>query len=766
MCDHSDESSSNSPSQSRGPDVGPGMAGTANNQTGGGGGRNDRSGAATPTPAPSPTPQAAIPEVSANGDRVETKDPDVGPSVGGSGSMPMSPPASPAPSTYLAEPVGARSSTFSAPVESPSFSASEMPPVQAGATPPPPVSSSASDSPSLAIGQQDTVLVINFHDHLAPPKGLREFDELACGPAGVLRVNEPRVGERLRATSIDTGAWKQAMACVDQELDALKLRPSGTVHLFFNGPHPLALWLGHRFEVVARQRRLVIYQFDVRQQDWIKFLDMSQPSAGRQRTALSNAQIITPSRESGRGTILSIDIYQHAESKQLEALQAYTNANNVKAIKSAAPLTVLSPGDEARLAVEHIFGELTKIRTAAQREPIYLATSAPQALLIGLGKRIPKSVFPPLWCCHYERTSATYFPALEITHGLIAGATRPRLEVISKPHGLLYRLNGTLLEAVGSKIAKKAGMDRRTLDTAQLERDVLDLAEAILPEEVDNAIGALPALDIELRLTDSSSELSWELLSLNRNARGDHFALLKQDWTLTRLYSPRRAPSEHEPLDVGALKVLIVPSLDKNDERASETEAEGHLKLGKLSKMLSDAGVQVWRLDYGVSLKQVEKALSDFEPHILHWVGHGLSDDGTGLRNVLELHDTTGPATLDRTRIPQFIQQAGPQLRLLVMAACYSVSPSSGYGMPGLLLEHGLGAVIGYRDQAGMKELHWFADAFYPALLRGASIRDALAEARSAIHREQGYPASFAFPVLCAATSRAVGPLVKAAHRG
>lgn len=611
------------------------------------------------------------------------------------------------------------------------------------------------------VKSDDTVLILNFHDQLAPPKGLSDFENLPCGLSGVLRVDEREIGQGLRDMSIDVSAWERAKTEIGYKLDELKRRTTGAVHLYFNGPHPLALWLGQQLDTSLRQRQLYIYQFDVRQRDWLLFLDMNQSSSGRSSKVLPAATTVGGLHPGGEGHVLSVEVIQHSDPTQLEALRAHVNAREIRRIQSPATGTVIAGGVEALEAMERIVTELNGRRTHDQRAPIYLATSAPVALVIGVGKRLPLSVFSQVWGCLFDADRAQYLPMLEAIRGQVAQAVRPRLEIISKEHGILYRLNGRLLEAVGSNMGGKDGINRRTEDTGELDEGVKRLAHAILPKEVEREICGLPQLDIELITDGPSSVLSWELLSLARGEQRDIFPLYSRDWTLTRLYKPHQAKAEPRRLSPGELRVLIAPSLEKQIPANPAQAAEDFLKLEALSKMLSDAGVYVRRLDYGVTLEELKAALQEEKPHIFHWLVHGMPDDGVGAQDVIELAEPGGIRRLDRTQIPEFIRLAGPELRLVLLSSCYAAGPWKGYGVPGLLMEAGVRAVIGYRDEVGMMELSWFAEAFYPALLQGMSIRQAVTTARSAIHREDGYPASFASPILCAASPRAVGPLVK-----
>lgn len=619
------------------------------------------------------------------------------------------------------------------------------------------------------------MLAFNFQNRLAPPKGMNRWEDLPCGLNRIRTLNEPELGLALRDVRIDVNAWQEAMSRIYRKLESVAMESARRIHVFFNGPHPLGLWLGHQLEVLCRQTPLLIHQFDFTINDWQACLDMSADATSLVCRALSPRSSAGTVQRDGCGTVVSLEVPNAATAPQLEALRTLVRAEAIERIRGIGEGRVLiPPGEPSLAALQHVFTQLSSIRTDKQDGPLYLATSAPISLLIGLGKKLPRTVFPQLWCCSYDAESGRYIPMLEVTRGQVADAVRPRLEVIEKAHGVLFRLNGKLLEAVGSNQGDKKPLNRKSYgntDERALNKGLEALSASLLPAEVEEEIRKLPSLDIELKLLQPEEalkrtgtklpllEASWELLKLTRTTRD--FALLTKDWTLTRLYAPSRPTPPLQPQKVQDLKILIVPSLDPNDKRCSEDVAEQYLQLQALEQDLHERRAQVYRMPYGVTLPELEDALRTIKPHILHWIGHGMPDRADGWPQVLELSNVSGLTRLDRSQIPQFIRLTEGSLRLLVLCACSAGGPANGYGVPGLLLEHGVGAVIGYRDPVGIGEVGWFAESFYPALLAGASIRDAVAQARSHIKRQDGYVSSFAAPILCASSPQAVGVMVQ-----
>lgn len=605
----------------------------------------------------------------------------------------------------------------------------------------------------------DAVLAATFQGKLMPPLGLSRWEALPCSREHLIQVNDVALNTRLRDASFDHEAWQQAKNLLSDALARISRIHVRRLHVFLNAPHPLALWLGRALESAFRQLEIRVYQFDYTQKQWEWYLP-TETQAARYCDGIGSLNVFDTDLATGRGSILSVEINQWATEKELRDLREHTGAARIRRLCSPAPKTQIPAGEQALAGVNIIFDAMLELRTKAPDEPIYLATSAPLAMIIGLGRKLPPTVFAHVWGCTYHAEEHRYIPALEATQGSVADAYRPRLQLIEKGACILYRFNGTLLEACGSWKEPPA-IRQHLSDSALLDEPTLDFSRESLPGEVVSVIRTQKRLDIELHLSGQAAESYWELLRFPEQ-RGT-FLLQKDGWTLTRVVAGRHAAPPRRPALKERVRILLVPSLDPYDKKCSAEQAESYLELHNLETMLRDRGADPIRLEYGADRAALEDALATHRPHILHWIGHGLPDEGRGWPGMLEVPEEGGTVTLNRTQIPHYLKAAGDALRLLVLGSCYAVNPRGNYGLPDALLEVGLDAVIGFRDPVTMRELSWFSAAFYTALLDGAHVRDALGKARIALLKEPGLAASFAGPLLCVRDIQAAGPLVERA---
>ncbi|MFM7203390.1 MAG: SAVED domain-containing protein, partial [Myxococcota bacterium] len=607
---------------------------------------------------------------------------------------------------------------------------------------------------------QDAVLVVDFQGNLSTPRGLTLWEELPCGAERIFEVVEPDLGSKMRQTPPAAAYWQQGLMRVKDKLELLKSAGPERVHLFFAGPHALALWLGQRLDQTLRFAHLNIYQFDGHRRRWELYMDTQRVPSLRRSAQLKPTCELPLASSAGSGVLLTLEILQHATESQLQELDESLWTQRVLRMQTPAPNTFLRDGTEAYKVVLQVQDELNRLNSSSQGAPLYLATSAPSSILVALGKSLRATVFKSLWCCGYDAQKQQYYNLLEIFSETIAEATYPRLEIVRKGFGLLYRLNGRLLEAVGNPSGGPRIEGTRERPAAELRRELSEMSEHLLPTEVEKELLKLPRLDIELRVTEGATELYWELLELRQPTRQP--VLLREGWTLTRLHTPSQPPQELRPMPVDKLRVLIVPALPVEDARVSADEAEKWLQLKALEAQLKERGALAYAMPYGTTPDELVKQLKAMKPHVLHLVGHGMPEEGEGWPPVLELPgEGGGLRTLDATRLPSLLRDAGGELRLLILGACYSNRPHNGYGVPSLLMEYGVGAVIGYREAVGMGALQWFSTSFYESLLAGARIRDAVQEARHAIQQKWGGSNEFAAPLLIASSPTQVGALVQ-----
>ena len=144
--------------------------------------------------------------------------------------------------------------------------------------------------------------------------------------------------------------------------------------------------------------------------------------------------------------------------------------------------------------------------------------------------------------------------------------------------------------------------------------------------------------------------------------------------------------------------------------------------------------VQVEYLD-DATLPAIGEALRRFQPHVLHYTGHGRYDKETE-RSFLALEDDSGnthPAGI--TELRPHLKDAR-DLRLVVLSGCQTARTSDVDAFSGVatgLLQESIPAVLAMQysilDQSGIK----LAEAFYAALARGETPAQAIQRARVAL---------------------------------
>lgn len=191
-------------------------------------------------------------------------------------------------------------------------------------------------------------------------------------------------------------------------------------------------------------------------------------------------------------------------------------------------------------------------------------------------------------------------------------------------------------------------------------------------------------------------------------------------------------PPEPQPV-VGPLKVLLV--------RAGAQELGG-LELGLeqdsiIEALSSISGIECRSLDMPRRL-DLQRMLRDFNPHVLHLMGHGKVDEGTGSGWVYLRNDEGRPIPLRPRDLAEIV--SGLSLRLVVLNACQSArGPLSGDGdgsFAEALVSQGVGAVIAMQFTISDKAARVFAAEFYERLAKRATIDDAVTEGRLAMRMD------------------------------
>ncbi|MFC1975109.1 CHAT domain-containing protein [Chloroflexota bacterium] len=237
--------------------------------------------------------------------------------------------------------------------------------------------------------------------------------------------------------------------------------------------------------------------------------------------------------------------------------------------------------------------------------------------------------------------------------------------------------------------------------------------------------------------------LPWEFLY---NDRRRNFLGLSRSTPIVR-YLDVQAPTDRPRISL-PLQVLVViaspvglPPLDLSREQEFIQQAWG-----------SRPEVSVEFLDTATP-SALQAKLWDWQPHVLHFMGHGHFDAITGAGALLLTNHKNEPKPIVGAQLGVLLSNA-PSVRLAFLNACQSaeLSRSSDLdpfsGVAAALVMAGLPAVVAMQfpisDQAALA----FANGFYPRLATGEPVELAVSFGREAIQLEVSDNQEWGTPVL------------------
>lgn len=238
-------------------------------------------------------------------------------------------------------------------------------------------------------------------------------------------------------------------------------------------------------------------------------------------------------------------------------------------------------------------------------------------------------------------------------------------------------------------------------------------------------------LRLWVRLEDNPllASIPWELME--DPAKGPLGVTIPILQTLEMPASPRLHPVKER---LRILSILSSPA----DAGRLDIEREWEV----LDKVLGDRGEL---LSIKPTLDQLDEKLRESEWHILHFVGHGLVDEGGGAL-ILVKTDGSGQ-NIGRDQLGVFLPQSS--VRLIVLNVCDGARPGGWdmfSGVAQTLLRMGVPAVLAMRQMISDKAAIAFAESFYKALVREHHLGTALLEARKRLYRD--FQAEWGVPVL------------------
>ncbi len=237
---------------------------------------------------------------------------------------------------------------------------------------------------------------------------------------------------------------------------------------------------------------------------------------------------------------------------------------------------------------------------------------------------------------------------------------------------------------------------------------------------------------VRLRLyTDQPAVMAvpWEYL---RDQQHERWLALDTDVSLVRgLPLSTREPQPVEAL----LRVLVMISSPNDLASQGLDDLDSEREWANLDEAAAGAAVELIRTE--PTYAALQTALRQHKPHLLHFIGHGISDD----QGYLLLADAEGAAEwVGADRLAPLLA-ACPSLAMIFLNACQGAMPATGSAFSGLaqqLIQQQLPAVLAMQAPIADTDAVTFSQEFYRALADGDSVEGAVNAGRLAIHG-QGY---------------------------
>jgi tetratricopeptide (TPR) repeat protein len=263
------------------------------------------------------------------------------------------------------------------------------------------------------------------------------------------------------------------------------------------------------------------------------------------------------------------------------------------------------------------------------------------------------------------------------------------------------------------------------------------------------AAGRTP-LRLVLRIDPASARpllnLPWEYLHDGRD-----FLALSWRTPLSRLpWGVEAAPlgALDEPLRL-LVQIAAPHGLGQNEVLNSAREED--LLLEALGPARRAGRVEIEFTPNG-TLEALEAGLREFNPHVLHFTGHGVFDilRDSGLL-LMERAGDHGRREVPNAAFAEVLERQGRALRMVFLAACQTAVAPRGEAFADLgprLLAAGIPAVVAMQFSVLNRSAIALGAAFYQALADNDALDDAMTEARAAMRSASPNSVDFAVPVL------------------
>lgn len=239
-------------------------------------------------------------------------------------------------------------------------------------------------------------------------------------------------------------------------------------------------------------------------------------------------------------------------------------------------------------------------------------------------------------------------------------------------------------------------------------------------------------LRIRLRITPPElAALPWEYV---HDPHEESFLAISSATALVR-YVPINLPVR--PTRVNPPLRILAVIANPRDSQSFDFVQERAILHNALAEWTEQGQVQLEVLEQATPAA-ITQAMRQFLPHVFHFVGHGLFDQGEA---HVVLEDEHGGGNLVDERAFREFFTGSQETRLAVLNACQSATLSSSQPLAGLaprLLQRQLSAVVAMQHPISAKAALVFSREFYRSIALGFPVDAAISEARKGIFLELG----------------------------
>ncbi len=267
--------------------------------------------------------------------------------------------------------------------------------------------------------------------------------------------------------------------------------------------------------------------------------------------------------------------------------------------------------------------------------------------------------------------------------------------------------------------------------------------ERLFEESLSMAKANGERLRLQLSFEAGAAELAslpWEFLHY---PRGDYFLCSHVDLVLSR-YFPRESRQTLRP--AGMLRVLVAVAKPRDLDPVLEPRV-----IEAIQRLSEAYPVQVEVLGKATVAAFTER-LRTFQPHVLHFIGHGAFNAETGSGAIALLQPDETADWCSDADFAAWCSLAATLPRLVVLHLCEGARADLRESFGGLaprLVQRGVQAVVAMQYPITNMAAIDFSRVFYEALLRGEPLDHAVQLGRQALsHMRQHAARTFGTPVL------------------